>query len=213
MSLCPARSLPHVLLMTPLLLLCAHPPSAALPGVNVSDWPRWLLYQQCGPLWRWNGPRRPQCASRCRGSTIPLLEQLAEGGDVNLRHLESLGFGELLVALQVGDDAPEPVKGDVEPQHPSPLSGVGSEASPSLRTLQSALVRVEVVQRADCGAHPELHDGARRVLVVASASGAPCPMSLLRTAPLQQSVDICVERRRTRGADSAVRLHWDERRK
>lgn len=211
-SLCPARPLPHVLLITP-LLLCAHPSSAALPGVNVSDWPRWLLCQQCGPLWGWRGPRGPRYANRCRSSAVTVLEQLAEGGDVNLRHLESLGFGELLVALQVWDDAPQTVKGDVESQHPSPLSGVGSEASPSLRTLQSALVRVEVMQCADGGAQPELHDGARRVLVFASSSSAPCPRSLLWTAPLQQSIDVGVERCGTRGAGSTVRLHWDKRRK
>lgn len=196
MSFSPARSLPHVLLITPLLLLCARPPSAALPGVKVPDWPRRLPCRQSGPLCGSSGPRGPRCAGCRRDSVVALLEQLAEGGDVDLRHLKSLRFRELLLALQVGDDAPQPVEGDVEPQHPPPLPRVRSEASPPLRTLQGALVRVEVMQRTPGGAQAELHDGARRLLVVAGGSVA---RQLLRAAALQQGVDVRVERRRARG--------------
>lgn len=155
----------------------------------------------------------PRCAGGRRGSAGALLEQLAERGDINLRHLERLGLGQLLVALQVGDDAPQPVEGNIEPEHPPPLTGVGSEASPSLRPLQSALVRLEVVQRAAGGAQAELHDGAGRVLVVVAASVSFCPLALLCAAVLQQSVDVGVEGYRGPRANPSLRIHGDERRK
>lgn len=142
-----------------------------------------------------------------------LLEQLAEGGDVNLSHLQSLRFGELLVAFQVWDDAPEPVECDVESQHPSPFSGVRGEAPTSLRPLQCAFVRLEIVQRAAGRTQTEFNDGARSVSVVAAFYDALCSLSLLRTGSLQKSMNIGVENRLTGGSDSSLRIHRDIRRK
>lgn len=141
-----------------------------------------------------------------------LLEQLAEGGDIDLRHLQRLGLGQLLVALQVRDNAPEPVEGDVEAEHPLPLPRVGSEASPSLRPLQSALVRLKV-QRAGGRPQSNLHDGARGVLVAAATSDARWLLPLVCSAPLKQGVDVGVESHRGHGAGSSLRVHGDEGRK
>lgn len=149
--------------------------------------------------------RRPAAAGT-------LLEQLAEGGDIDLRHLQRLRLGQLLVALQVWDDAPEAVEGDVEAEHPLPLPRVGSEASASLRPLQSALVRLKV-QRAARGSQSKLHDGARGVLVSAATADSRWLPPLLCSAPLKQGVDVGVESHRGHGAGSSLRVHGDEGRK
>lgn len=141
-----------------------------------------------------------------------LLEQLAERSDVNLRHLQRLGLGQLLVTLQVRDDAPEPVEGDVEAQHPLPLPCVGSESAPSLGPLQSALIRLKV-QPVAGGAQSELHDGAGGVLVAAATSDAGRLPQLLCSAPLKQGVDVGVENHRGHGAGSSLPVHRDIGRK
>lgn len=141
----------------------------------------------------------------------PVLQQLSQGADVNLGHLQSLRFGQLLLALQVRDDAPQPVERHVQSEHPSPLPGVGGQAPPPLRPLQGAPVRLQVVQG---GAQPELHDGARgRLAEVTAVSGERRLGLLLRSGPLQQGVHVPAEIHGGRGADPALRSCGDEGRK
>lgn len=195
-SFSPAASLPHLLAGDPPLLPCASRRTNA-PSRQPLSGPR------RGLLRGWSGPRGMRRAAR------RLLKELAEGGDVDLSHLERLGLGQLLVALQVRDDAPQTVEGDVEAEHPSPLPGVGCEAATPLRPLQGALVRVQVMQRAAGGAQSELHDGARSVRVVAFI---PLP------GPLKQSVDVGMQRARGRWAGAralagaSLQVSRDERR-
>lgn len=57
------------------------------------------------------------------------MEQLGQRVDINLRHLQSLIFGEFLVVVQSRNNAAQLVKRVVEAVHPPPLSGVGRDAS------------------------------------------------------------------------------------
>lgn len=53
------------------------------------------------------------------------MEQLGQRVDVNLRHLQSLVFGKLLVVVERRDDAAQLVERVVEPVHASPFARVG----------------------------------------------------------------------------------------
>lgn len=96
------------------VLLGAPRASAAAPGrVEVPLGPRRIP------------GRRRFVGARAACSARALLQQLAEGGDVDLRHLQGLGLGQLPVAVRVGNNAAEPVKGHVQSEHPAPLAGIG----------------------------------------------------------------------------------------
>lgn len=56
------------------------------------------------------------------------LKQLGQGVDVNLRHLQSLVLGQLLVVVERRDDAPQLVERVVQPVHAPPLARVRGHA-------------------------------------------------------------------------------------
>lgn len=55
-------------------------------------------------------------------------QQLRQLRDVNLRHLEGVVLGQLLLVFQGRDDAAQLVESFVQPVHPPPLPGVGRDA-------------------------------------------------------------------------------------
>ena len=52
------------------------------------------------------------------------VEELPEGADVGLRHLEGLELAELPVVAEGGDVLAQPLEGVVQPVHPLPLARV-----------------------------------------------------------------------------------------
>lgn len=63
------------------------------------------------------------------------MEQLGQCVDVNLRHLQSLVFGKLLVVVERRDDAAQLVERVVEPVHAPPFARVGRHSPLLLDTV------------------------------------------------------------------------------
>lgn len=105
---------------------------------------RWVsvLLLQGGGLWSPQGVDQAPPGERRRRSPALLLhhagQQLGQLGDVDLRHLQRVVLGQLLLVLQRRDDAPQLVEGLVQAVHPPALPGVGGHAPVPLRAPASS---------------------------------------------------------------------------
>lgn len=64
------------------------------------------------------------------GVGVGPVDEVGEGADVGLRHLQRLILGQLVIAAQIGDDLAQPLERVVEAVHAAPLACVGGDPPP-----------------------------------------------------------------------------------
>ena len=87
------------------------------------------------------------------------VEQVGQGPDVGLRHLQRLELGQLVVAAEVGDDFPESLEGVIEAVHATTFAGVGGDATFTQnggRRRPEKKTRIWFSRRSRCWRHREL---------------------------------------------------------